>query len=362
MDEERFSARPLRRTSKSYGVLLLIFGWVLWTLGVAMVMGAFYYLGFTGFLTERPPFWEIFVTFLCMPVGAIVVDYGQRARLAGRRRLAKVTSLPIKDAHFILYLRAFHEDVGRADLERTWLRPEALMPLAHLGTLFFSGRSMEEHLIACVRHLGRVIAVGSPDEPLPPVGAQRLYIPTHAWREPVQDLMSRARLVIIFLDATPGTLWEFVEATRLVNPQRLLLVAPATRVEYENFRTRATALLQIRAEELYRQTGQRWSPPNLPECQFDTESHGSLKGKLTNGLIFYSADWTPTWLTPIAFPLWDVLGATLRGAMRPAIDQLTTYEDELPEAQGPSIKESKRRVTALESIRRTYVLDRKSVV
>lgn len=347
----------LRTTSKPYGIVMLTSGWMLWAMGVIMTLGPIYYIYWEGFLSQDRLWWEYWefpAIFYCMLAGGTVAHFGQQARLTGRRHLTKIASFPGKNELFVLYLRSFHEDVDRASLERTWLRPEALTPWLFVGSLFLSGRSLEEHLIACVRHLGRVIAVGSPAQRLSPAGAQRLYIRTNDWQRSVQHLMSRARLVVIFLDATPGTLWEFVEATRLVHPQRLLLVAPATKKKYEDFRTQANALLRNRAEELHRQTGRHWSPPTLPDYRSPID-HVPIKKEAASGLIYYSADWKPTFSRLISFPLYDVLGTTLRGAARPALDLLATYEDKLPGAQDPSIKEWKRRTMALESLRIIYI-------
>lgn len=317
-------------SSKLSGIVLLALGWVLWALGVVMVLGAhLYILLYWHELRETPWLWEVPATFLCMGAGAGVVHFGQQARLIGRRHLARIAQFPGKDELFVLYLRSFREDIGRSGLERDWLRPDCLKPAYFPGSLFLSGLSIEEHLIACFRDLGRVVSVRSDDERLPPAGAQRLNTSQTEWQRSVQDLMSRARLVIIFIDATPGTLWEFIEATRVVHPQRLLLVAPPTSERYEDFRTLATGLLRDRAEEIRRQTGECWFPPTLPDYSPPGWSIVPGKKVAASGLIYYSSDWTPAFSPLDSFPIYDVLRFTVRRAARPALKQLLTFEEAL---------------------------------
>lgn len=168
--------------------------------------------------------------------------------------------------------------------------------------------------------------------------------PPNDWQRPVRDLMSRARLVVLVLDPTPGTLWEFVEATRTVPPERLLLVTPASKREYELFRQKATALLGERAAEVYRRTGERWTPPELPR----NPSIGSKRVATQvpemkmgfGGLISYTANRTPE-VTPIK--PFEVgyeaagVGSALRRAVRPALNRLLAFEDAILEQNHPEL-------------------------
>jgi hypothetical protein len=298
--------------SRGRGVVLVLAGWLLWAAGATVTLGGFGLVGFGHFFTSGRPWWQLFTIFPAMLAGAVVVDAGQRTRLAGRRHLARPATMPGPDDLFVLYLRSFREDAGRARLERTWLRPEALQPALHLGPMLFSGRSLEEHLVAVLRPLGRVIAVARPGQVLPPAGARRLTLPANDWQGPVREMMSRARLVVIFLDASTWTLWEFAEAIRCVPPQRLLLVAPEERKDYEAFRRAAGATLPV------------YQPP---------VRHPPLKEPSASGLIFFDADRTPHFQPLVANPLHDVLGSALRRSARPALDRLRAYENALPESR-----------------------------
>ncbi|MES9538746.1 hypothetical protein [Actinomadura sp. NPDC000600] len=345
-----------RTGSKPFGIALWISGWLLSLLGLAMSLGMLLYLGYSG----RTFSWEYFLIFPSMLAGGAVVHCGQLLRLNGRRRLAKIAPFPADGDVFVLYLRAFYRDAEKTGLERSWLRPEALMSLPHLGTFFFSGHSIEEHLISSLRGLGPVIAVGIPGEPLPPAGARRLYMPQDGWEEPVKDLMSRARMVVIALDprsvATPGgtdgasgLVWEFLQATRIVPPERLLFVAPETEEAFDLFRAEvASALRGCSAEE-------RASVPELPEFRPAAREFMN-KERSSGGLITYSTDWAPSFSPlPPAFPLYDVLRARLRGALRPVKDRLAAYEDGLPQANDPGLQDWRRRAELI-ALMRTVLL------
>jgi hypothetical protein len=337
----------LRSVSRTRGFALLLAGWVLSVVGLELTLGTFLYLGFSG----QQLTWEYYPLFGGMFAGGAVIHYGQQARLTGRRHLTRIANYPGADESFVLYLRSFRDDVENVALGDGPVRPEAFDPLTHVGRLFFSGRSMEEHLIACLRDLGApVIAVGRPGERLPPAGAQRLYLPRDDWKRPVLDLMSRARLVVIALDASPGTLWEFVEATRLVEPRRLLLVAPGKKLVYEHFRTQATKALDERAQRIQREAGKRWSPPKLPEFGRPPSRPATI-----GGLISYSPSWNLTFTSLTPFPLYDVLHATLRRSVHPTLERLIAYEEKLPQARASWVTRRKRIAEVLSTMALLFI-------
>ena len=77
-------------------------------------------------------------------------------------------------------------------------------------------------------HVGPVVAIGKPGEPLPELGAARLYVADDQWQAKVIELMGKAALVVIRLGASPGLLWEIEQslaqaaapACRLRRPRR----------------------------------------------------------------------------------------------------------------------------------------------
>ncbi|MGH3915363.1 MAG: hypothetical protein ACRDTC_18440 [Pseudonocardiaceae bacterium] len=288
--------------------------------------------------------WESSVAVVILAVGTMGLNTGQRALLEARRNIAGPVPMPPTNMQFVLYLRSFAEDEQRGRLEQ----PTPLMATDYTGVSVFNalllfGRSAEEHLVGCFRGLGPVIAVDMPGEQLPPAGARRLRLAPGDWQGPVRDLMSRARFVVLTLDDTPGALWEFVEATRTVPPQRLLLVVPASETKYERFRVQASILLHERAAEVRHQTGERWTPPELP-LNPPISSMGSAstlpRTMVFGGLLSCSASRTLEFVPIKPFPVrYEMagIGPTLRRAVRPALNRLLAFEDAIVQRKHPEL-------------------------
>lgn len=103
-------------------------------------------------------------------------------------------------------------------------------------------KSQEQALASVFNHIGPFIAIGDPGDPLPDLGAARLYVGKE-WKEVVEDLINRARLVVLRAGPTPGFWWEFEHVIRTTSPEKILVLIPFGRVEYEAFAERANAFL-----------------------------------------------------------------------------------------------------------------------
>ena len=117
----------------------------------------------------------------------------------------------------VLYLRSFQDD-GRMlvnDFGLPWLQRVAVA---------FKPTSAEEELAATLERIGPVVAIGKPGEPLPELGAARLYVGHDVWQAEVSALMRRAALVVVRIGASPGVLWEIGQALECLPRQRLVLV------------------------------------------------------------------------------------------------------------------------------------------
>jgi hypothetical protein len=125
--------------------------------------------------------WENSVSVMMFALGMVCLNKGQQTVHLARRYMHAATpaSIPPLGAVFVLYLRAFNEDAVRNEAQR--LTPDMgtdfFTPVAPLYALLVLNGSPEVHLIACVRDVGAVIAVGNPGEQLPPAGARRLQLP-----------------------------------------------------------------------------------------------------------------------------------------------------------------------------------------
>ena len=81
----------------------------------------------------------------------------------------------------------------------------------------------EQEMARILQRLGPVVAIGKPGEPLPELGAARLYVAHERWQERVGELMRAASLVVIRVGASAGVLWEIKQAPASVPHQRLVL-------------------------------------------------------------------------------------------------------------------------------------------
>ncbi|HEX8335718.1 MAG TPA: hypothetical protein VF621_03265, partial [Pyrinomonadaceae bacterium] len=127
-----------------------------------------------------------------------------------RQRLLRDSRPPV------LYLRSFLEELPDDPL-RSDLRTD------------------EELLDDVLREVGPFVAVGRPDEPLPPLGASRLYIPDADWQREVEDLMKRARLVVIKPGLAHNLAWEIEQASALASPEKILFPLLDDSVRKERF-------------------------------------------------------------------------------------------------------------------------------
>ncbi len=115
----------------------------------------------------------------------------------------------------VLYLRSFVDD-GQAMLDGDLSLPQRLM-----GRLL--PMSPEQELAAILGRVGPLVAIGKPGEPLPELGAARLYVAHDRWQAKVIELMRRARLVVVRVGSSPGVLWEIERALDSLPRQRLVL-------------------------------------------------------------------------------------------------------------------------------------------
>jgi len=120
----------------------------------------------------------------------------------------------------VVYLRSFEAD-SEIVLRRDGLWNKAVNILFGYWVTF----SPEQELAEIVTRVGPVIAIGKPGEPLPELGAARLYVGDADWKAKVIDLMARSRLVIIRTGSTPNLEWEIEQAMTRVPRRQILFVS-----------------------------------------------------------------------------------------------------------------------------------------
>jgi len=150
--------------------------------------------------------------------------------------------------HPILYLRSFKDDPYRIDPEwdmvvRTpWSRGgrrreqgliARLIASMPTGLNSMSGGRLEERLGALVAPIGPFITVGAPDEPLPKLGAARVYLATDSWQSKVIDLMDMAQLIVTAAGPTRSVQWELdTVLSRNAWSKLVVLMPPSTQEDH----------------------------------------------------------------------------------------------------------------------------------
>jgi hypothetical protein len=187
----------------------------------------------------------------------------------------------------VLYLRSFQDD-GAPMLD------DGGSTLARRFMALLAPQSPEQELAIILGKVGPVVAIGKPGEPLPELGAARLYVDHSRWQAEVAALMSRAALVVVRVGASPGVLWEIDQALKVIPRQRLVLtvlggaaVAPAlaARLESELGQDLAAALPQpLPADWVAR----AWQGPR----------------RRLGGVVCFGADGAPLAVPVSMWPLW----------------------------------------------------------
>jgi hypothetical protein len=191
----------------------------------------------------RPERWHFIVAVSCFSLGFTIFGVGMVLGLLGgavkpmlvivsviaapliafgSRQLYKAKRLSIPDAHTVLandkgppvlYLRSFQDDACGLKLP-SWLVLKGIQ---------LRSQTHEESVADVLRSIGPVVAIGRPGEPMPELGAHRMYVADDRWQDEVKMLMNRARLVVLRLGASPGLKWEFKTMAASVPPERILL-------------------------------------------------------------------------------------------------------------------------------------------
>lgn len=99
----------------------------------------------------------------------------------------------------------------------------------------------EISLAQIMEDVGPFVAIGEPEEELPPLGASRMYVSTGNWKKVVSGLLNKASLVFLAAGRTPGLGWEISRCRSLLGPARLVVLVPADEAMYCAFVARANA-------------------------------------------------------------------------------------------------------------------------
>jgi hypothetical protein len=97
----------------------------------------------------------------------------------------------------------------------------------------------ERYLEEMCKPAGPFVAIGSPGDELPPLGAARFYVHDHEWKDFAQKLMDDAVMVLLVAGRTEGLAWELQTCRQAVDPRKVVLIIPNDEPAYEIFCERA---------------------------------------------------------------------------------------------------------------------------
>ncbi|WP_377267413.1 hypothetical protein [Peterkaempfera sp. SMS 1(5)a] len=298
-DRTRYARHPGQSAKRALALWLT--GW----LGsILSITGAAY-----GIYLFSPKHYYV-LTFSFMAIWAY--EGFRKLPLRARRHFNPVlkATTDFRPGSYVLYLRPFAEDVKRGEVSRNMYNEQQQHDLfGELMLAVLSSKDEEEHIADALRPVGPLLAVGGHDAKIPHAGAMRMYLPMDAWRQPVRELIKRARLVVLTLGTTQGTLWEFTEAMRVLPPERLVLLVPGSMDD--------TSYAKVR--RLSRET------VTLPALATDLDRNKSIAS-----IIRFSAEWQPsvTHVKNVTLP-WQNLFTRLAPALRPSLEQLAAYENKV---------------------------------
>lgn len=128
----------------------------------------------------------------------------------------------------VVYIRSFKDDpviVAATSRAGKWYR--------HIQ--WTAAVSIEQELAFIMNRVGPVVAIGKPGEPLPELGAARLYVGDDEWQNKITEMMKQARLVVVRGGTTANLWWEIEEATRVLPLRKLLIVSLGNAEETRDF-------------------------------------------------------------------------------------------------------------------------------
>jgi hypothetical protein len=234
--------------------------------------------------------WKTVVRSLGAGLGAGLYLLSRGLRAYGRRlRLADAaTRLRHDPRPPVVYLRSFQDD------EVTYYR---------------QGETLEELLMAVFRKVGPFVAIGRPNEKLPPLGAARFQIPGEDWKQTATELMDRAGLIVLRPGETDGVLWEvraIMERLKSTGPRKLLItLVPELEAGRKSSR-KGNIAERMRRYERFRELTKSLFPCPLPPI-----GEKAL-------FIGFEADWSPVVLNTKRS--WYSFGSNPRAVLREALE------------------------------------------
>ncbi|WP_341720743.1 hypothetical protein QQG74_14170 [Micromonospora sp. FIMYZ51] len=201
----------------------------------------------------------------------VLLGFGRWAYRHGSRHRARLMD-PLTDLAeaepIVLLLRSFDEDAGLARVQGGDLRGPWAADLT----------TEEQQLGNATATFGRLVALGSPRDTLPQVGAGRDYAGDDEWRSRVLAGLDRAQLVLLVASPGEAIRWETEQVVERGLADRLVVLVTGDGQRYERFRAELSAVF----------------PRELPPYQpLPRPSNTTIRASHLQAVVWFDPDWTP---------------------------------------------------------------------
>jgi len=183
---------------------LLYFGVAVLNLGLIILLAL---PTFFGSLTEQDDPLAIGAT-LVIAIGLIVANIFGAGNIVVRHADANATALYQSVREWdtrapIVFLRSFNQDDDRVPVTGGDL-------FARMPAGISRSRTLDELLLEHGSPYGPVLAIGDPRDPVPPLGAARVFVPErgNGWQDVVRGLVDASKCVVMCPNTGKGVQWE----------------------------------------------------------------------------------------------------------------------------------------------------------
>ena len=129
-----------------------------------------------------------------------------------------------------LYLRSFDDDY-----DSHW-RPMKFLRFYLFPVFMVFDYSLEDRIARFFRRFGPLVAIGSPKEKMPVLGAARVLLDDDHWQAAVLAWMDAAAAIVVLAGHTEWLVWELRQIRERALTQKALLVFPPARQKNANTR------------------------------------------------------------------------------------------------------------------------------
>ena len=152
--------------------------------------------------------WILVVLFL-------IVVKGSRLHKRSLASIAKLELTALENEPYVLFLRDFK-------IDKIVARPSNIR-LNVLDSIL--GITIDNYLTEYLKEHITLVALGSPDDYLPTLGAKKIYLPDEKWQDYITKYLHNAALIIILEGSSEGLRWELSYIKKNILPENIKIIS-----------------------------------------------------------------------------------------------------------------------------------------